>query len=66
MNLADLEPLTAHCLRHTFGSLAASKGVRPEVISSWMGHWDVGFTMKTYVGLFADDLQSSADLLDAR
>ncbi|MCL2354399.1 MAG: site-specific integrase [Oscillospiraceae bacterium] len=38
-----------HSLRHTFATMAISKGIDVKTLSILLGHADVGFTMKRYV-----------------
>jgi integrase len=40
------EPIVFHDLRHTFGTLAASKGIDLRRIQAWMGHADIKTTMR--------------------
>lgn len=42
--MCELKPLTFHQSRHTFGTLAASAGMRREVIAKLMGHTDLRST----------------------
>lgn len=63
--LAEIEDVSAHTLRHTFASLCASAGVRIEIVSRWMGHASVAITQRVYVGLFDEDLSASAGLVSA-
>ena len=35
-------------LRHTFATLALQNGVDVKTVSSMLGHYDVGFTLRTY------------------
>ncbi|WP_082080074.1 tyrosine-type recombinase/integrase [Williamsia herbipolensis] len=64
-DLAGLDGVTAHTLRHTYASICASVGVRIEIVSRWMGHASVAITQRVYVGLFDEDLSASADLVSA-
>jgi integrase len=43
---AGLRPLRFHDLRHTFGSLAVDGGASLVQVQAWMGHADVGTTMR--------------------
>ena len=38
-----------HTLRHTFATMAISRGIDIKTVSILLGHTDVGFTMKRYV-----------------
>lgn len=37
-----------HDLRHTFATLALQNGVDAKTVSSMLGHYDAGFTLRTY------------------
>ncbi len=37
-----------HDLRHTFAALAFQNGVDAKTMSSMLGHYDAGFTLRTY------------------
>jgi integrase len=43
---AGLRPLRFHDLRHTFGSLAVDGGASLVQVQAWMGHADIGTTMR--------------------
>lgn len=43
---AGLRPLGFHDLRHTFGSLAVDAGASLVQVQAWMGHADIGTTMR--------------------
>ena len=45
---AGLEHLRFHDLRHTFATLALQSGVDIKTVSAMMGHYDAGFTLRTY------------------
>lgn len=44
-----------HDLRHTFASLAASKGIPSAQVAAWMGHANDVITRQVYTHLFEDD-----------
>ena len=48
---AGLEHLRFHDLRHTFATLALQNGVDVKTVSSMLGHFDAGFTLRTYTHL---------------
>ena len=43
-----LEHIRFHDLRHTFATLALQNGVDVKTVSSMLGHYDAGFTLRTY------------------
>ena len=45
---AGLEPIRLHDLRHTFATLALQNGVDIKTVSGMLGHYDAGFTLRTY------------------
>ena len=45
---AGLEPIRLHDLRHTFATLALQNGVDIKTVSGMLGHFDAGFTLRTY------------------
>ena len=45
---AGLEHIRFHDLRHTFATLALPNGVALTTASSLLGHYDAGFTLRTY------------------
>ena len=45
---AGLEHIRFHDLRHTFATLALQNGVDVKTVSSMLGHYDAGFTLRTY------------------
>ena len=45
---AGLEHLRFHDLRHTFVTLALQHGVDIKTVSAMLGHYDAGFTLRTY------------------
>jgi integrase len=54
-----------HDLRHTFGSLAASRGIDPARIASWMGHASDVITRQVYLHLYDADTARAAEILAA-
>ena len=40
--------LRFHDLRHTFATTALQNGVDVKTVSSMLGHFDAGFTLRTY------------------
>lgn len=45
---AGLGHLRFHDLRHTFATMALQNGVDVKTVSSMLGHFDAGFTLRTY------------------
>ena len=45
---AGLEHIRFHDLRHTFATLALQNGIDAKTVSSMLGHYDAGFTLRTY------------------
>ena len=43
-----LEYIRFHDLRHTFATIALQNGVDVKTVSSMLGHYDAGFTLRTY------------------
>jgi integrase len=48
----DRKPVTFHDPRHAFASRVASRGVPVEVLTSIMGHANVGITQGIYMHLY--------------
>ena len=59
-----LPGLTPHELRHTAASLAVSAGANIKAVQRVLGHASASITLDVYSGLFDDDLEAVADLLD--
>src|SRR5262245_23657684 len=62
---AGLDGLTPHDLRHTAASLAVAAGANVKAVQRMLGHASATMTLDVYAGLFGDDLDTVADLLDA-
>ena len=45
---AGLPRIRFHDLRHTFATMALQNGVDVKTVSSMLGHYDAGFTLRTY------------------
>ena len=45
---AGLEHIKFHDLRHTFATMALQNGVDVKTVSNMLGHYDAGFTLRTY------------------
>ena len=57
--------LTPHDLRHTAASLAIAAGANVKAVQRMLGHSSAAMTLDVYAGLFGDDLDSVAVLLDS-
>jgi integrase len=57
---AGVPHIRLHDARHTCGMTMHLHGVPPAVIAAWLGHADVGFTMRTYVHSQPDALAEGA------
>ena len=45
---AGLAHIRFHDLQHTFATTALQNGVDVKTVSSMLGHYDAGFTLRTY------------------
>ena len=54
-----LEHLRFHDLRHTFATL--ENGVDVKMVSSTLGHFDAGFTLRTYTHVTRQMQESAAE-----
>lgn len=61
---AGIVGLTPHDLRHTAASLAIAAGANVKAVQRMLGHSSAAMTLDIYAGLFADDLDAVAALLD--
>lgn len=57
--------LTPHDLRHTAASLAIAAGANIKTVQRMLGHASAAMTLDVYAGLFGDDLDAVAALLDS-
>ncbi len=62
---AGLEHIRLHDLRHTFASVALQNGVDIKTVSSMLGHFDAGFTLRTYTHVTARSQEQAADTMGA-
>ena len=58
---AGLEHIRFHDLRHTFATLALQNGVDVKAVSSMLGHYDAGFTLRTYTHVTRQMQQKAAE-----
>ena len=61
---AGLEHLRFHDLRHTFATLALQNGVDIKTVSSMLGHFDAGFTLRTYTHVTRQMQESAAEKME--
>ncbi len=62
----DVPKLRLHDARHTCATLMTLQKVPIVLVSAWLGHADVSFTMRTYVHSQPDALPEAADSFDRR
>lgn len=48
----NIEGISTHSLRHTYGTRCIEAGVAPVVVQRLMGHTDIGITLNTYTSVF--------------
>ena len=58
---AGLEHLRFHDLRHTFATLAFQNGVDVKTVSSMLGHFDAGFTLRIYTHVTRQMQESASE-----
>jgi integrase len=58
---SGLEHLRFHDLRHTFATLALQNGIDVKTVSSMLGHFDAGFTLRTYTHVTRQMQESAAE-----
>ncbi len=58
---AGLEHIKFHDLRHTFATLALQNCVDVKTVSSMLGHYDAGFTLRTYTHVTRQIQQKAAE-----
>lgn len=62
---AGLEQLRFHDLRHTFATMALQNGVDVKTVSSMLGHYDAGFTLRTYTHATRQKQDEAAQTVDS-
>jgi integrase len=65
VNEVGLPWVRLHGMRHTAASQLHDNNVPMATISEWLGHADVGITMRTYIHGSPESGRAAADLLDA-
>ena len=58
---AGLPRIRFHDLRHTFATMALQNGVDVKTVSSMLGHYDAGFTLRTYAHVTRQMQQKAAE-----
>lgn len=61
----NIQGVSIHSLRHTFGSLLYKKGVDLKTISVLLGHKSIKTTEQIYVGITKEQKQGAVDILDS-
>lgn len=62
---AGLEHIRFHDLRHTFATMALQNGVDIKTVSSMLGHYDAGFTLRTYTHATRQKQDEAAAMMGA-
>lgn len=62
----DFASLTLHDLRHTAASLAIAGGASVKAVQRMLGHESPVLTLRTYAGLFEDDLDRLGEAMSAQ
>ena len=60
---AECRRLRFHDLRHTFATVALQSGVDVKTVSAMLGHYDAGFTLRTYTHATPDMMREAADTM---
>ena len=60
---AGLEHIRLHDLRHTFATVALQNGVDIKTVSGMLGHFDAGFTLRTYTHVTTRMQEQAADTM---
>lgn len=60
----DIEGVSLHSLRHTFGSLLYKQGIDLKTISVLLGHKNIRTTEQIYVGITNEQKETAVDALD--
>lgn len=63
-SLIGRSDLSAHILRHTYGTILLEAGISPKVIQSNLGHFTSDFTLKVYTHATEKGKNLSAEILD--
>jgi len=60
---AGLNHIRFHDLRHTFATTALQNGIDVKTVSSMLGHYDAGFTLRTYTHATRQKQEQAAEKL---
>ena len=60
---AGLPHIRFHDLRHTFATMALQNGVDIKTVSAMLGHYDAGFTLKTYTHATRQKQDEAAEVM---
>ena len=64
MKDTGLEHIRFHDLRHTFATMALQNGVDVKTVFSMLGHYDAGFTLRTYTHATRQMQEQAAEKMD--
>lgn len=64
LSMAKLPPIRFHDLRHTHATLLLGAGVPAKVVSSRLGHSQIGITLNTYSHVLPSMQEEAADKLE--
>jgi integrase len=62
---AGVPALSPHSLRHTFASVALSRGVKLPAVSKMLGHANTRVTLDVYTHLMAEDLDDVVGIMES-
>ena len=57
----DIEGISTHSLRHSYGTRCIESGMAPVVVQRLMGHTDIAVTLNTYTSVFDKFKESEID-----
>lgn len=63
-NIGSNKHVSAHSLRHTFGSILYEKGVPLKVISKLLGHSNIATTANIYIGIEFEQMSDAIEYLE--
>jgi len=62
---AGLEKMGLHVLRHTFATRLFEKGANPKIVSTLLGHANVGITLDIYTHVEPQQMKDTIRLLES-